>query len=66
MDGLAGCSPTRAAGGGVLPVPGLVPLLGSVITEPAAHDLSALMLRDRYFSQRLTARLRYATLGTSS
>ena len=43
---------------------GLVPLLGSVITEPAAMTLSALMLRERYFSQGLSARLRYATLGT--
>lgn len=41
----------------------VVPLLGSVITEPAAMTLAALMLRDRYFSQGLSNRLKYATLG---
>jgi hypothetical protein len=40
-----------------------VPLLGSFITEPAAMTLAALMLRDRYFQQNLTNRLKYATLG---
>ncbi len=40
-----------------------LPLLGSFITEPAAMTLAALMLRDRYFSQRLSPRLQYATLG---
>ena len=40
-----------------------VPLLGSFITEPAAMTLAALMLRDRYFSQGLSNRLKYATLG---
>ena len=42
---------------------GLVPLLGSVITEPAAMTLAALMLRDRFFGQGLSTRLKYATLG---
>ena len=41
----------------------VVPLLGSFITEPAAMTLAALMLRDRYFSQGLSNRLKYATLG---
>ena len=41
----------------------LVPLLGSFITEPAAMTLTALMLRDAYFSQNLSSRLKYATLG---
>lgn len=40
-----------------------IPLLGSFITEPAAMTLAALMLRDRYFQQNLTSRLKYATLG---
>lgn len=40
-----------------------VPLLGSLITEPAAMTLAALMLRDCYFSYRLSTRLKYATLG---
>jgi hypothetical protein len=42
----------------------LVPLLGSLITEPAAMTLAALMLRDRVFSRGVSARLKYATLGT--
>jgi len=41
----------------------LVPLLGSVITEPAAMTLAALMLRDRVFSGKASNRLKYATLG---
>jgi hypothetical protein len=40
-----------------------VPLLGSLITEPAAMTLAALILRDRFFGQKLSERLRYATLG---
>lgn len=41
----------------------LIPLLGSLITEPAAMTLAALMLRDRYFAEHLPLRMRYATLG---
>src|SRR5919109_284358 len=41
----------------------LVPLLGSLITEPAAMTLAALMLRDRIFSAAVSSRLKYATLG---
>ena len=41
----------------------VVPLLGSFITEPAAMTLAALMLRDGYFRQDLSHRLKYATLG---
>ncbi|MEY3922744.1 MAG: hypothetical protein RL659_846 [Pseudomonadota bacterium] len=41
----------------------VVPLLGSLITEPAAMTLAALMLRDSVFSARVTERLKYATLG---
>lgn len=40
-----------------------VPLLGSFITEPAAMTLAALMLRDGYFRQHLSGRLKYATIG---
>ncbi|MDM4766319.1 putative Na+/H+ antiporter [Pelomonas sp. SE-A7] len=42
---------------------GLVPLLGSFITEPAAMTLAALMLRDRLFADPTSSRLRYATVG---
>ncbi|MDR2837246.1 MAG: putative Na+/H+ antiporter [Azonexus sp.] len=41
----------------------LVPLLGSLITEPAAMTLAALLLRDRYFRQKLSRRLQYAAIG---
>jgi hypothetical protein len=40
-----------------------VPLLGSLITEPAAMTLAALMLRDRYYGAGISTRLKYATLG---
>ncbi|MFL6564544.1 MAG: putative Na+/H+ antiporter, partial [Burkholderiales bacterium] len=40
-----------------------VPLLGSLITEPAAMTLAALMLRDRIFATGASSRLKYATLG---
>nr|HET7857716.1 putative Na+/H+ antiporter [Caldimonas sp.] len=41
----------------------LVPLLGSVITEPAAMTLAAMMLRDRVYGPNASVALRYATLG---
>ena len=41
----------------------LIPLLGSFITEAAAMTLAALIMRDAYFSQHLSSRLKYATLG---
>ncbi|MHB1675911.1 MAG: putative Na+/H+ antiporter [Sulfuriferula sp.] len=57
----------------ILPLPGrtgcyfailaLLPLLGSLITEPAAMTLAALMLADRIFAQGISSRLKYATLG---
>jgi hypothetical protein len=41
----------------------VVPLLGSLITEPAAMTLAALMLRDRIFAAGVSNRLKYATIG---
>jgi MFS family permease len=41
----------------------VVPLLGSLITEPAAMTLAALMLRDSVFSAKVSEKLKYATLG---
>jgi Na+/H+ antiporter NhaD/arsenite permease-like protein len=41
----------------------VVPLLGSFITEPAAMTLAAMLLRDAYFSNKLSTRLQYSTLG---
>lgn len=39
------------------------PLLGSFITEPAAMTLLALVLKRRYFDQKISRKLAYATLG---
>jgi hypothetical protein len=41
----------------------LGPLLGSLITEPAAMTLLALLLKRRYFDQQISQKLAYATLG---
>ena len=41
----------------------LGPLLGSLITEPAAMTLMALLLKRRYFDRGISARFAYATLG---
>ena len=41
----------------------LVPLLGSFITEPAAMTVAALLLRDYYFSKRISPKLMYAGLA---
>lgn len=40
-----------------------VPLLGSLITEPAAMTLAGLILLERYYSKEISTRLKYATLG---
>ncbi len=40
-----------------------VPLLGSLITEPAAMTLAALMLAPKVFKQGVPERLKYAALG---
>ncbi len=39
------------------------PLLGSLITEPAAMTLLALVLKRRYFDRGISMRFAYATLG---
>lgn len=39
------------------------PLLGSLITEPAAMTVTAIMLRNSFFTKKVTTRFRYATLG---
>ena len=41
----------------------LGPLLGSLITEPAAMTLLAFLLKRRYFDRAISQRLAYATLG---
>ncbi|PRC91614.1 putative Na+/H+ antiporter [Solimicrobium silvestre] len=57
----------------ILPVPAMlgryflclsfIPILGSFITEPAAMTLSALLLRDLYFSKAVSNRFKYLTLA---
>lgn len=57
----------------LVPLPGKVsmywtclvagPLLGSFITEPAAMTVTALLLRDLYFSRETSERLKYVTLA---
>ncbi|MCL2657745.1 MAG: putative Na+/H+ antiporter [Betaproteobacteria bacterium] len=57
----------------LLPLPGsmglylavmiFVPLLGSLITEPAAMTLAAMVLADCFFSRSISRRLKYASLG---
>ncbi len=39
------------------------PLLGSFITEPAAMTVTALILQKNFFSQGMSMKLKYATLG---
>jgi len=41
-----------------------IPLLGSLITEPAAMTLAALILRDHFYNKNLSNKLKYATIGT--
>ena len=41
----------------------VTPLLGSLITEPAAMTLLALLLKKRYFDRGIPPKLAYATLG---
>jgi hypothetical protein len=55
--------PARPATAGYFLSLSLVPLLGSLITEPAAMTLAALMLRERIFAADVSSRLKYATLG---
>src|SRR5688572_818368 len=55
--------PAQPATAGYFLALSLVPLLGSLITEPAAMTLAALMLRERIFAAGVSNRLKYATLG---
>ena len=41
----------------------LIPLLGSFVTEPAAMTLSAILLRDSYFSHSVSNRFKYLSLA---
>jgi len=41
----------------------VTPMLGSLVTEPAAMTIAALLLSQRFFALEPSMRLRYATLG---
>ena len=56
--------PKKGAIGFYFVVMAIVPLLGSLITEPAAMTLAALILADKLFSQGISKKLKYMTLGT--
>jgi Na+/H+ antiporter NhaD/arsenite permease-like protein len=64
VERLAAIAPARGAIGFYAVALSLVPLLGSLITEPAAMTLAALMLRDRLLAAgAVSRRLKYATVG---
>ena len=56
--------PLKGATGFYFVVMCMVPLIGSLITEPAAMTLAALILSDKLFSQGISNKLKYITLGT--
>jgi len=60
---LALAVPARGALGLYLVTLVVVPLMGSLITEPAAMTLAALMLREQVYSREISTRLKYVTLG---
>jgi hypothetical protein len=60
---IATALPLPAGWAFVLVVLSVVPLLGSLITEPAAMTLAALLLRDGLYVHPLSPRLKYAVLG---
>lgn len=55
--------PFKGAVGFYIVVMAFVPILGSFITEPAAMTLAALILSDKLFSQEISKKLKYMTLG---
>ena len=63
LQWVAGRMPMRASVGMAWLGLGLVPLLGSLITEPAAMTLAALMLAPVVFVPAVPERLKYAALG---
>ncbi|MCC6210775.1 MAG: putative Na+/H+ antiporter [Burkholderiales bacterium] len=63
VRGLARLLPARPAVAQYFLSLAAVPLLGSLITEPAAMTLAALMLCERVFTAQAPRALKYATLG---
>ena len=60
---LARATPLRTAVAEVWICLAVVPLVGSVITEPAAMTLAALMLAGRVFTPAMPEKLKYGALG---
>ncbi len=60
---IAKIAPVRSAVAQVWLGLALVPLIGSLITEPAAMTLAALMLLPQIFHQGMPEKLKYAALG---
>ncbi|HEX7386422.1 MAG TPA: putative Na+/H+ antiporter [Castellaniella sp.] len=63
VDGVARVLPVPTALARFFVVMTLVPLSGSLITEPAAMTLAALLLRDSYFSRPGQDGFKYLTVG---
>lgn len=63
VGGLSRLIPLPGAMGFALVTLGVAPLLGSLITEPAAMTVAALLLRDRLMVDGVPLRMRYAALG---
>lgn len=60
---LSNILPRKGATGFYFVVMAVVPIFGSLITEPAAMTLAALILSDKLFSQGISKKLKYMTLG---
>lgn len=63
VRGLATVMPIRSEIATYFLALSVIPLLGSLITEPAAMTLAALLLRERAFCPAVPDRMKYATLG---
>jgi predicted cation transporter len=64
MGLIARLLPLRRSTGYFFVLMSIGPLLGSFITEPAAMTLTALLLRDHFFSRDISERTKYAIIGT--
>jgi Na+/H+ antiporter NhaD/arsenite permease-like protein len=64
MGLIARLLPLRRSTGYFFVLMSVGPLLGSFITEPAAMTLTALLLRDHFFSRDISERAKYAIIGT--
>lgn len=63
VDGIAARLPLSRPAAVYFVTLGFVPLLGSLITEPAAMTLGAMILSNQIFGAKISRGLRYATIG---